>query len=206
MKTKNKRNYLKESGITLIALVVTIIVLFILAGVSVNALFGDSGIIKRAQDAQNVMNKAKENEEIAINELVNFIDNQVGGTTEENTGYTTIDGNRDGLHYHNDVAYTGTCGAYTYEEGKIVTKIIFDFNGGIGNYNSGSLLCKSADRTDASSPTFAYTDLGPAKDGYTLIGWSLTKTATTATYTSLSDVPKTLGENTTYYAVWEKNS
>lgn len=51
MKTKNKRNYLKQNGITLIALVVTIVVLLILAGVTINALFGDTGIIKRAQDA-----------------------------------------------------------------------------------------------------------------------------------------------------------
>ena len=33
MKTKNKKNYLKQNGITLIALVVTIVVLLILAGV-----------------------------------------------------------------------------------------------------------------------------------------------------------------------------
>ena len=45
MKAKNKRNYLRENGITLIALVVTIVVLLILAGVSVNALFGNNGII-----------------------------------------------------------------------------------------------------------------------------------------------------------------
>ena len=55
MKTKNKRNYLKENGITLIALVVTIVVLLILAGVSVNALFGNSGIIEKAKEAQNKM-------------------------------------------------------------------------------------------------------------------------------------------------------
>ena len=48
MKTKNKRNYTRENGITLIALVVTIVVLLILAGVSVNALFGNSGIIEKA--------------------------------------------------------------------------------------------------------------------------------------------------------------
>ena len=66
MKTKNKRNYLKERGITLIALVVTIVVLLILAGVSVNALFGDSGIIKKAQDAQGTMNKAQDNDKISV--------------------------------------------------------------------------------------------------------------------------------------------
>ena len=51
MKTKNKRNYSNQTGITLIALIVTIVVLLILAGVSLNAIFSENGIIKRAQDA-----------------------------------------------------------------------------------------------------------------------------------------------------------
>ena len=54
---KNKRCK-KQKGITLIALVVTIIVLLILAGVSIGALTGDSGIIDQAHTA-------KENTEIA---------------------------------------------------------------------------------------------------------------------------------------------
>ena len=81
MKTKNKRNYSRENGITLIALVVTIVVLLILAGVSVNALFGNSGIIEKAKEAQNAMTKAKENDEKQIGELTNWLDNQVNGTT-----------------------------------------------------------------------------------------------------------------------------
>ncbi|CDC31317.1 unknown [Clostridium sp. CAG:508] len=77
MKTKIKQ----EKGITLIALVVTIVVLLILAGVSVNALFGNSGIIEKAKEAQNAMTKAKENDEKQIGELTNWLDNQVNGTT-----------------------------------------------------------------------------------------------------------------------------
>ena len=77
MKTKNKRNYLKEKGVTLIALVVTIVVLLILAGVSINALFGNSGIIEKAKEAQNAMDKAKENDEKQIGELTNWLDSQV---------------------------------------------------------------------------------------------------------------------------------
>ena len=85
MKTKNKRNYSRENGITLIALVVTIVVLLILAGVSVNALFGNSGIIEKAKEAQNAMTKAKENDEKQIGELTNWLDNQVNGTTGGST-------------------------------------------------------------------------------------------------------------------------
>ena len=55
MKTKIKQ----ERGITLIALVITIVVLLILAGVSINALFSDNGIIERAKDAQNKVDEAE---------------------------------------------------------------------------------------------------------------------------------------------------
>ena len=81
MKTKNKKNYLKQNGITLIALVVTIVVLLILAGVSLNAIFSENGIIKRAKDAQNKMDQATQNDLDSINELNNWIDGKTNGTT-----------------------------------------------------------------------------------------------------------------------------
>ena len=80
-KKSARRNYSKQTGITLIALVVTIVVLLILAGVSINALFGDSGIIQKAQDAQNRMNNAQESDLNALNDLDKWINNQVNGTT-----------------------------------------------------------------------------------------------------------------------------
>ena len=49
MKTKVKEN---QKGITLIALVITIIVLLILASVSIAMLTGDNGILTRASDAK----------------------------------------------------------------------------------------------------------------------------------------------------------
>ena len=42
----------KNNGITLIALVITIIVLLILAGVSIAMLTGSNGILTRAQEAK----------------------------------------------------------------------------------------------------------------------------------------------------------
>ena len=47
-----KKTIKNEKAITLIALVVTIIVLIILAGVSINLLLGQNGIIKKAQEAK----------------------------------------------------------------------------------------------------------------------------------------------------------
>ena len=80
----------RERGITLIALVVTIVVLLILAGVSINALFGNNGIIEKAKEAQNKMDKATENDQKEINELTNWLDNQVKGTTGDDGGQTTL--------------------------------------------------------------------------------------------------------------------
>ena len=60
-------------GITLIALVVTIVVLLILAGVTINAVFGDSGIVKKAQTAQEKIDKAKRNDLYEINEADKWI-------------------------------------------------------------------------------------------------------------------------------------
>ena len=92
MKTKNKRNHSNQTGITLIALVVTIVVLLILAGVSINALFGDSGIINKAKDAQNKMDQAAENDQKGINELSNWLDSKING----NSGGNTTGGNTTG--------------------------------------------------------------------------------------------------------------
>lgn len=57
-----KRQRINQNGITLIALVITIIVLLILAGVSISLVVGENGILKRAQESVKIT-KAKEIEE-----------------------------------------------------------------------------------------------------------------------------------------------
>ena len=56
----------KERGITLIALVVTIIVLIILAGVSIAMLVGENGIITQAQRADELTTQAQQKEAIEL--------------------------------------------------------------------------------------------------------------------------------------------
>ena len=80
LKTNNKRT---QKGITLIALVVTIVVLLILAGVSLNAIFSENGIINRAKDAQNKMDQATQNDMTGLNELDKLISSLTDKTTEE---------------------------------------------------------------------------------------------------------------------------
>ena len=64
-------------GITLVALVVTIIVLLILAGVAINLTVGQNGIFSRAQTAVNTWRNAETNEQLAMGELENLIENSV---------------------------------------------------------------------------------------------------------------------------------
>ena len=63
----------KQQGITLISLVVTIVVLLILAGVTISAVFSDGGIMNKAKDAENKMNEGIEKDKNNINELANII-------------------------------------------------------------------------------------------------------------------------------------
>ena len=61
----------KNSGITLIALVVTITVLIILATVSINTVLGDNGIIKRAQKARDSYQNSSTSEDEHMKQLAN---------------------------------------------------------------------------------------------------------------------------------------
>ena len=62
-----------NSAITLIALVVTIIVLLILAGISISMLTGKNGILKRAAEAKVKSIDAQKEEEENLQEMLNQI-------------------------------------------------------------------------------------------------------------------------------------
>ena len=67
---KTKKN---TRGITLIALVITIIVLLILAGVTIAALSGDNGILTRAKDAKEKTEQAQKDEEETLSNMENLL-------------------------------------------------------------------------------------------------------------------------------------
>ena len=77
-----------NKGITLVALVVTIIVLIILAGISINLTLGDNGIITVAQKAKENMELAKEEEERELNELYTQL--ETGESSSGNLPYDSI--------------------------------------------------------------------------------------------------------------------
>lgn len=67
----------KEKGITLVALVVTIIVLLILAGVAISLTIGQNGIFTRAQNATERWEKASTNEAEQMNDFTDTYDEVV---------------------------------------------------------------------------------------------------------------------------------
>lgn len=69
----NKRTSIYEKGITLVALVVTIIVLLILAGVTINLVLGNNGVIDRAKYATNIWANTSEGEEAMMGQIENDI-------------------------------------------------------------------------------------------------------------------------------------
>ena len=71
----------KNKGITLVALVVTIVVLLILAGVSINLVLGNNGIIAKAKDAETKSAEASQNDLIGMNELAQQLEEQINGSS-----------------------------------------------------------------------------------------------------------------------------
>ncbi len=81
----------QERGITLIALVITIIVLLILAGVSIAMLTGENGLLNRSKNAvvESKIAECKEHVYLTINDLVSefyeekYVNNKTLATTED---------------------------------------------------------------------------------------------------------------------------
>ena len=78
-----KKEIKKNKGITLIALVVTIIVLLILAGISIAMLTGQNGILNRAAEAKNSTETAQTDEQVKLS-VAEALSNGLGKITEEN--------------------------------------------------------------------------------------------------------------------------
>jgi len=72
----------KEKGITLIALVITIIVLLILAGVTIATLTGDNGLLTKAGEAKNASEIAEEKDIISISAIQAQSENKYGNLEE----------------------------------------------------------------------------------------------------------------------------
>ena len=121
----NKEKKQKNKGITLIALVITIIVLLILAGVTIATLTGDNGIVTRATEAKEktVVAQEKEQVEIAyesatINNLGETItERELQNELDKNIpDKTIVTENGDGTL---NVLFTDTENSYNVDNGKV---------------------------------------------------------------------------------------
>ena len=77
-RTKQQKEKFNQ-GITLVALVVTIEVLLILAGVSLNLVLGENGIISKAREASTKTVQAQQNSEIEMN----LLEQELANATKE---------------------------------------------------------------------------------------------------------------------------
>ena len=120
IKTAKKQKLKESKGITLIALVITIIVLLILAGVTIATLTGDNGILKKAGDAKTQTEQAKEDENLKIaiagsygtdgklnlKDLKDNLENQGINYDKNNTGFpleVTVNGEKKKIDENGNV-------------------------------------------------------------------------------------------------------
>ena len=87
------KKYKSQRGITLIALIITIIILLILAGISISALT-NQGLFKNAKEAQNAMDKAEGEQGKVLNEYEDEINKYL--ENDDKTAKKLVDKVNDG--------------------------------------------------------------------------------------------------------------
>ena len=71
---KNDRKQEKQSGITLVALVITVVVMLILAGVAIAAVVDGDGLFSKTKEAKEVYENASDRESEMLTNLIGQID------------------------------------------------------------------------------------------------------------------------------------
>ena len=94
----------KKQGITLIALIITIIILLILAGIGIATLTGENGLFTRAQQAKEKTEEVQNNENGTLKEYATKIDEYVSGTSRDGAS----------LEVFKKIEETSTVSTYSY--------------------------------------------------------------------------------------------
>ena len=153
-----KKQKLKERGITLIALVVTIIILLILAGVTLNIALSDNGLFGKAKKAAEEYEQAQSEEEDLINQFATQMYSEYVGA--EVAGYTltqkevSIQGATSGVgddnidDKENKIAGVETDGSQKFTTDTEMKWRVWDYDGNtlriIGDPTSQSLTLQGA--------------------------------------------------------------
>lgn len=113
----------RNSGITLIALVITIIIMLILAGIVITLAIGNNEIINKAQIAGKNYLEAQNYEVDEIAKTNNEIDEYVNGTRKENSNYYFIDTSK----LITSFGITATNNSYTAKEDCYITAYLHQY-------------------------------------------------------------------------------
>ena len=151
----------REKGITLIALVITIIILLILAAVTIATLTGDNGILSNAVKAKEETEIANEKEQIGIASASSIADNEGGNLTKEDMENNLI--NRQG----NDATVT--------DEGQNL-RVVFN------NSKREYLVNKESGNIEISDETIAERSMklvvNSGEDGYVVLPIAINENCT----------------------------
>ena len=112
----------EKRGITLITLAVTIVVILILAGVTIDVTLGKNGILNKSKEAANRMNNLVKEDEAELNELLNELNEtmdsnwnsniQIPEENNEGGGNTEVEGENIGTLVDNGTIKVGDYVAY----------------------------------------------------------------------------------------------
>ena len=177
-----------NKGITLVALVVTIVILLILAGVSINLVLGNNGIIAKAKEAQRKSAEASQNDLIGMNELAQQLEGQLNGSTGSGSGNGGAGGSGTGTKVPAEAtAETAPYfpdNTFTKKEGTIDTGLV------IQDASGNEYVWVVVPRTTA---VYATTGLGKT---------TFTDADYTSIETDLKEYTKTYRESTSFTDTW----
>ena len=162
-----------SKGITLIALVVTIVVLLILAGITINAVLSDGGIFNTAKNAENVQQHASVKEKVQVMladaQLEKLVNNKTLQAYLEEQGYTATEDETAGTVKVAVDGYEATVNEATLEITKIekfipvaVTGVSFKQSSGTVVLGYNTTLTAEVTPENASNKRITYTSSNPA--------------------------------------------
>lgn len=201
----------KQNGITLIALIVTIIVLLILVGIAITVLTGQNGILDNAKDSkeqyiiQGIREKLNlELNNIIANNIVNGIENSRIQSLQDfsSKGYATQEQNNKSYIFQEGYTFEIEERANGQQEVVFVAKgidklpIILTFE-----YNDATERNGELSKEVMYGSTYGNLP-GPIKTGYTFNGWYKESSCVTQVE---SDTIVSTANNHTIYAKWTAN-
>ena len=132
--TKERQIKINNKGITLVALVITVIVLLILASVGIGAIVGEDGLITKAQEAAELYEQVAREEANAINAIFEMVNGGTSGGESEEPEQPVIDATNTNVQFIYTPS-TPTKGSVTVEITTTTGYMIQYRKGETGNYS-----------------------------------------------------------------------